>query len=140
MSGVVGTPQLVTIAAIALGGASGVAVAVGNSTPGILNSVLVSFVTGATIGNRALYMALRTSAAGANFWIGNPGVNQAASLTGNYAWGQNVALGTAAAGIAINYAPIPRGILLPPNAFIAFVDNAGLSGTDTVAAVLQLTY
>jgi hypothetical protein len=138
MSGIGGTPQNFTFAATALGAASGLVIPLNNPTPAVLTSVLAAFVTGATVGNRNLYMAVRLGAV--TLWFANPGAAQAASLTQNYLFGQGIPLVTPAAGISANYMPLPRLLAVPALASLVFIDNANIATTDTVAAQVQLTY
>lgn len=87
-------------------------------------SIWVELTSTATVGNRLMRLLFKDSASDI-IWQAYPGVNQAASLSRNYLFAQNLARDTAFySSIMLNH-PLPP-LLFPAGFQISIYDSAGV--------------
>lgn len=142
MSSRPGTPQFANFAAAALGTAAGRTLALGNGlTYAALNSLFITYVASATVGNRIPIFRVQAPITLANpalvtLWQGAFAA-VTAGQTSLLLAGSGVPASVVASPL-MQFVTLPFDIPLPLNAQVQIFDSANVDTADTVALVANL--
>jgi hypothetical protein len=137
-----GTPQFTVRGAVALGGASGIALSLGNGNVyATLNSLLLTYTATATVGNRIPIVRVQAPVA-----VNNPALVVLWQLAFAAVTAGQVATLQAGSGVPastvtvplMQFVTLPFDMPLPINSQIQILDSANIDPADTVSMVANL--